>query len=178
MKELEPFLEKRFIYDSFVCRVGKGTNLVMRRLRRGLQSLENRYSHDYFKVGYQRFFMSIDKTILLKLLNQHIRKIAANNNKSDAWLSEVLWLCEVAIKNDPVGSYYKCGQLDLFDKAPEHKSLFCTAKNKGLPIGSLTSQFFANIYLNELDQFCKPELKCRYYYRYVDDFVILNQNQT
>ncbi len=49
-------------------------------------------------------------------------------------------------------------------------------KNKGLPIGNLTSQFFANIYLNELDQFVKHKLKCKYYLRYADDILIFNKS--
>src|SRR3989338_1286345 len=44
---------------------------------------------------------------------------------------------------------------------------------KGMPLGNLTSQFFANIYLNELDEFIKHTLQAQYYIRYVDDFVIL-----
>ena len=50
-------------------------------------------------------------------------------------------------------------------------------KNKGMPLGNLTSQFFANIYLNELDRFVKHELRAKYYIRYVDDFVILHENK-
>lgn len=49
--------------------------------------------------------------------------------------------------------------------------------NKGMPLGNLTSQFFANIYLNELDQFVKHKLQAKYYIRYVDDFVILNSSK-
>ena len=48
---------------------------------------------------------------------------------------------------------------------------------KGMPLGNLTSQFFANIYLNELDYFLKHELKAKYYIRYVDDFVILHSSK-
>ena len=44
---------------------------------------------------------------------------------------------------------------------------------KGIPIGNYTSQFFANIYMNELDQYVKHILKCKYYVRYMDDFIIL-----
>ena len=50
-------------------------------------------------------------------------------------------------------------------------------QGKGMPLGNLTSQFFANIYLNELDQFVKNKLKAKYYIRYVDDFVILHKNK-
>jgi len=60
---------------------------------------------------------------------------------------------------------------------PPQKSLFNAPLGHGLPIGNLTSQFFANIYLNELDQFVKHRLKCRYYIRYVDDFIILDKSK-
>jgi hypothetical protein len=46
-----------------------------------------------------------------------------------------------------------------------------------MPIGNLTSQFFANVYLNELDQFVKHKLKAKYYLRYVDDFVLLHRDK-
>ena len=46
-----------------------------------------------------------------------------------------------------------------------------------MPLGNLTSQFFANIYLNELDYFVKHKLKAKYYIRYVDDFVILHNSK-
>lgn len=54
---------------------------------------------------------------------------------------------------------------------------FQTAENNGIPLGNLTSQYFANIYLNELDQFIKHKLKVKYYIRYTDDFVILDTNR-
>ncbi len=54
---------------------------------------------------------------------------------------------------------------------------FETAKSRGLPLGNVTSQLFANIYLDELDQFVKHTLKARYYIRYCDDFVILEREQ-
>ena len=51
------------------------------------------------------------------------------------------------------------------------------SKDVGMPLGNMTSQFFANVYLNELDQFVKHKLKAQYYIRYVDDFVILHNNR-
>jgi hypothetical protein len=50
-------------------------------------------------------------------------------------------------------------------------------KGKGMPLGNLTSQFFANVYLNQLDQYVKHELKIKYYIRYIDDFVILSDSR-
>lgn len=52
-----------------------------------------------------------------------------------------------------------------------------SVKDKGMPLGNLTSQFFANVYLNKLDYFVKHELKAKYYIRYVDDFIILHSSK-
>jgi RNA-directed DNA polymerase len=57
------------------------------------------------------------------------------------------------------------------------KILSVNRKTKGMPLGNLTSQFFANLYLNELDSFVKHKLKAKYYIRYVDDFVILHESK-
>ncbi len=58
------------------------------------------------------------------------------------------------------------------------KTILDNYGSKGMPLGNLTSQFFANVYLNELDQFVKHKLKARFYIRYVDDFVILNPSES
>jgi RNA-directed DNA polymerase len=50
-------------------------------------------------------------------------------------------------------------------------------QNRGMPLGNLTSQFFANVYLNELDHYVKEVLQIKYYIRYVDDFVILSNSR-
>lgn len=57
------------------------------------------------------------------------------------------------------------------------KEIILSFKPNGLPLGNLTSQIFANVYLNELDQFVKHKLKAKYYVRYADDFVILTENK-
>lgn len=55
--------------------------------------------------------------------------------------------------------------------------IYDTDEIKSIPIGNYTSQYFANIYLNELDYFVKQELKIKYYLRYMDDFVLLINNK-
>ena len=60
---------------------------------------------------------------------------------------------------------------------PKSKSLFYSGENKGLPIGNLTSQLFANVYLNDFDHFVKYKLGCKYYGRYVDDIVIVHNDK-
>lgn len=64
----------------------------------------------------------------------------------------------------------------LFARVPRHKSLLHAPDGKGLPIGNLTSQFFANVYLNEIDQHVKHRLKARQYGRYVDDMVLFHED--
>lgn len=54
---------------------------------------------------------------------------------------------------------------------------FCMKPEKGIPLGNLTSQLFANVYLHELDWFIKQTLKVRYYLRYCDDFIILSADR-
>ncbi len=89
---------------------------------------------------------------------------------------QTLNLLKKIISNDPTKNYYLKGDKNLIKKIPHHKSLFYTPKDKGLPIGNLTSQFFANVYLNEVDQYIKRTLKVKHYIRYVDDMVLLSNN--
>lgn len=85
----------------------------------------------------------------------------------------LLWLTRRLLTGNAAQGARLRGHADRFTRLPQHKRLVNAPAGVGLPIGNLTSQFFANVYLNELDQFVKHDLKCRYYLRYVDDFVLL-----
>lgn len=69
------------------------------------------------------------------------------------------------------------GNLSDWKGLPASKSLFCASEGCGLPIGNLTSQVFANFYMNEFDHFMKHTLRLRYYGRYVDDFIIIHNDK-
>ncbi|MDD3645796.1 MAG: reverse transcriptase domain-containing protein [Candidatus Gracilibacteria bacterium] len=125
----------------------------------------------YLQLDLKGFFMNIDKDILYKLINNHITKKNFENHLL------LRYLIKEIIYNDPVAGVEKRGKLSLYKLVPKSKSLFGRPKGKGLPIGNLTSQFFANIYLNELDNYIKRDLKTAYYYRYVDDFILLGTKQ-
>ncbi len=88
----------------------------------------------------------------------------------------MLWLVQKIIFQDPTKNYLRKGLCSDKFLIPESKSLF-SAAGEGLPIGNLTSQFFANIYLNELDQFITHQLAVTRYIRYVDDFVIFDADK-
>ena len=64
--------------------------------------------------------------------------------------------------------------LKILDRIIDHNGIFLPGV--GIPVGNLTSQLFANVYLNKLDQFVKHELKVKYYVRYMDDFIILSED--
>jgi len=164
---LSPIFEPKFIFDSYACRKSKGTHRAIKRLSQFLRKItvNDRKKVFYLQADIQNFFPSINHNILFHLIQEHVRN------------PDILWLTKTIIYYDCTKNPIKKGQLSLFGLVPPHKSLFNVPPGQGLPIGNLTSQFFANIYLNELDQFIKHSLKCKYYVRYVDDFVILNESK-
>jgi len=117
--------------------------------------------------------MNIDHKILYRIFTRFIKK----QKRSRQWKREMLWLGKVIIFHKPTENYVTKGDPELLNSIPKRKSLFYSGPGKGLPIGNYSSQFFGNLFLNELDQFVKREFKCRYYLRYVDDFIILGQNK-
>ena len=167
--KLEPELEKTFSYSSFACRKEKGTLKASKYLRSRMNKVtKNKTKKAYYgQFDIKSFFMSIDKGKLLEILEEEISK------KFKKEQEELMWLCEKIVNHDPTQNYVNNG---VFEKIPKHKSLFGVKKGKGLAIGNLTSQFFANVYLNKLDQYVKRNLKAKHYVRYVDDFVILSES--
>jgi len=163
---LEPRWEKKFIHHSYSCRQNKGAHYAIKDLKRFLKKVSRNFSQPayYLQADISAFFMSLKKDILFNLIKRHTKH------------PDILWLTKQIIFQDPTENFYQKGNLKLFRLIPPHKSLFKVPKNQGLPIGNLSSQFFANVYLNELDQFAKHQLKIKYYLRYVDDIVILDQN--
>jgi len=175
VREIEQIGEKSFIFDSFSCRKNKGTYSAVKRLRDFIRKATKNYSKKALclKLDISGFFMAINHNILYKILKELVLK----QNRPYWWKRDVLWLAKVIIFHKPTSNYIIKGNISLFKLIPSRKSLFGAAKDKGLPIGNYSSQFFANLYLNNLDHFIKRELKCKYYVRYVDDLVILSQDR-
>ena len=168
--QIEPHWEKHvFIDDTYACRKGRGHHFGVRRVWKMVQS--NRY---YGQFDISNFFANIDKTILYHLIQAEISLIP----KPHLWKDEVLYLTNAIVFNDPTCNYVYKGDLSLKQLLPKGKSLFEQPPNTGLPIGNLTSQFFANVYLNELDQFVINTLQIKDYARYMDDFVLFANSQS
>jgi len=171
INEIEIMGERKFIFDIFSCRKNKGTHAAIKRLKGFIRKVTQNYKKEayYCQLDISGFFMSIDHRILYSLF----QKLIENKNKSRQWREDVLWLAKIIIFHKPTKNYITKGNLSLFKLIPPRKSLFKSPAGKGLPIGNYSSQFFANLYLNEIDQFIKRELRCEYYIRYVDDLVLL-----
>ena len=163
---LEPIWEKIFVHHSYSCRQNKGAHTAIKDFRRFSIEISQNFSKPayYLHIDISAFFMSLKKEILFDIIKRHTKN------------PDILWLTEQIIFQDPTQNFYYKGNPKLQKLIPPHKSLFHLPKNQGLPIGNLTSQFFANIYLNEIDQFAKHQLKIKYYLRYVDDLLLLSQN--
>jgi len=89
----------------------------------------------------------------------------------------ILRLIRKVVFNDPTKNCLIKGKRENWQGLPENKCLFSASKNKGLPIGSLTSQLFGNVCLNDFDYFVKHRLGIKYYGRYVDDIVMVHEDK-
>lgn len=151
-----PFYDRHFIKDSYACRVGKGTHQAMHTVQRMLHT----YKHETLyacKIDISKYFASINHDKLKLLLAEKIRD------------QRLLWLLGTII--------------DSTDSGTEHDYLFPldspyhTKGRRGIPIGNLTSQLFANVYLHHVDKYAKHRLKIRLYVRYMDDILFFHTDK-
>lgn len=150
---IEPLFERKFIFHSYANRKARGTHRAVKHYAR--LAATNRY---VLKCDIRKCFPSIDHAVLKAVIRKTIKD------------RDVLWLIDAIID----AANPQEAVLDYFPG----DSLFSPAdRRKGLPIGNLTSQFFANVFLNELDHFVKEKLRARHYIRYVDDFVVLDNDR-
>ena len=152
---IEPIFERTFITDSYANRAGKGTHRALARA----QLLARRYRY-VLQVDVRQFFPSVDHAIL----EAHIAAKVDNR--------DVLALVDEILKSgDGVqGDVY---EMTFFPG----DNLLSVLRPRGLPIGNLTSQFWANVYLNPFDHFVKRELGCTGYVRYVDDMLLFGDDK-
>ena len=164
---IAPHFYASFIADSCACIPGRGTLYAVNRLEGKVRSLTQNWVQPawYLKCDLANFFVSIDKQVLHGLLAARI---------AEPWW---LQLAETILFHDPRQDYELRGAPRLLDRVPPHKRLVNQPAHLGLPIGNLSSQFFANVFLDVLDQHAKHDLRARHYIRYVDDFILLHESR-
>lgn len=166
--QLEAIYEPGFIHDSYANRRGKGTHAAVRRLQQFVRQVHSGQPDGwYLQLDVHNFFNSIHRPTLWSMLKPRLQRAslgACAQHVTHALLrSEPLQAC-VRVRATAAE----------LAQVPAHKQLANAAPGFGLPIGNLSSQFFANVYLDALDQFAKHTLRARRYLRYVDDFVIVH----
>lgn len=162
-----PRFERAFIADSCACIKGRGTLYAARRLESKVRSVTSNWALPafYLKADVANFFVAIDKRRLASLLEAKIPE--------PWWRALAL---QILFHDQREGAILQAGPGEMA-LVPPHKRLLEQPAHQGLPIGNLSSQFFANVYLDRLDQFAKHVMRCRHYIRYVDDFVILHEDR-
>jgi len=152
VRVIQPIFEKRFIEDSFASRPGKGTHAALERAK----GFARRYRYA-LKCDIRKYFPSIDHGVLMEQLARVI---------GDQRL--------LGVMDTIIDSHHDAVERDW----PEGAGLFDVIhRTRGLPIGNLTSQFCANIYLNGMDHFIKHDLRVKGYVRYLDDFVLFGDDR-
>ena len=149
---IQPIYEKIFIYDSFASRKFKGTHLAVERFEyfvKKVSSNGRKIKNPFNNNSITGYVFKADIKHYFDTINHEI----------------LINILRKKIKDEDFIGLIKI-VLDNFENS-----------EKGLPLGNYTSQFFANIYLNNLDYFVKHRLKAKYYLRYVDDFVILHKEK-
>ncbi|MCP4543142.1 MAG: RNA-dependent DNA polymerase [Chloroflexi bacterium] len=152
---IQPIFEHRFIYDSYACRKGKGTHRALDRA----QEFARRRKY-VLQCDVQQFFPSIDHQILRSFLARHIA------DDKVLWLIDLILASSVGIQSGEYQMHWFPGD-----------DLLAANRHRGLPIGNLTSQHWANVYLDRLDHFVKEDLHCHCYLRYCDDFLLFHNSK-
>jgi hypothetical protein len=157
---IEPLFERRFVFDSYANRVGKGTHRALDRC----QAFARRFRY-VLPFDVRQFFPSIDHGVLRATLSRVIAD------------PDVMWLVERILESG-VGVLSEEYEMVWFPG----DGLWAALRPRGLPIGNLTSQFWANCYLDPFDHFVKRALRCGKqrggYLRYVDDFLLFADDKT
>jgi hypothetical protein len=160
---IEPLFERSFIYDSYANRVKKGTHRALDRA----QQFARRYRY-VLSCDAVKFFPSVDHALLARILARTIRD------------GDVMWLVERILESG-VGVLSEEYDMVWFPQddpsTGSGQGLLAACRPRGLPIGNLTSQFWANCYLNPFDHFVKRELRCKGYVRYVDDMLLFGDDK-
>ena len=151
---IEPIFERSFIYDSYANRIGKGTHRALNRC----QMLARRFKYLLF-CDVRQYFPSVDHEILRSII---ARKIS--DPETLCLIDRILESGKDILKDNYDMVYFP------------GDDLFAVNRSRGLPIGNLTSQFWANVYLNSFDHFVKRQLRCKGYVRYVDDMVLFDND--
>lgn len=154
-----PIFDKGFISDSYACRKGKGSHAALDKLQYWMRQADRGGKAYTLKLDVSKYFYRIDHEILLNIIGRKIKD------------PRMMWLFRVILHSDQTKFGLPEGM--SADEVPPE----CRLEDTGVPIGNLTSQMFANIYLDVLDQYVKHTLHIHWYIRYMDDIIIIGHDK-
>lgn len=178
---LAPGIYPHLIPQNVATREGKGTKEGIRYLKMYINKLKLNYDKVYvLKCDIKKYFYSIDHELILEKCKRFIDdpevfKLVENiiNSTDEAYVNEAI---DKVVQKE-ITRVSKLNILDKDLKIEELKRIPRYPKGKGLPIGNMTSQLLAIYFLNDLDHYIKERLHCKYYIRYMDDFVIFDHDK-
>lgn len=169
---LEPLFERIFCGRTYNCRKGKGQLAGVIQLAEDIREESENYTKDAYvmKVDLKGFFMSIIKSKLAKMVDDFIVDCYKGDDKED-----LRWLCNLVIMHRPELNCERRSPLWMWDFIPKEKSLFTNGEDRGIAIGNLFAQLFANFLLNTIDW--KIDAVCVRHNRYVDDISFVSKDK-
>ena len=172
IRRLERLLDEEFIEDSYSCRKGKGTLYGIRRCEEQMRECSNNFTETCYilKGDLKSFFVTICKSLLYARICRMIEEKGGYDEETQNFMEHIISLI---VFNRPQDNCIFKQPLSEWSCLPKDKSLLFCDDDHGLPIGNLTSQIFANLFLSDFDHFVKKVLGFLYYGRYVDDFYII-----
>ena len=169
-----PLLERQFLIDSYSTQKGKGTLFGINRVERHVKECSENYTRDCWilKIDISGYFMSISKRMLYECIGQFLEQRYDGND-----LPMLLYLLRKTIFNRPERNCVLKMPRWRWKGLPRNKSLFGSDGKKGLPIGNLTSQLLALLFLDGLDHLVTEQWGVPHYGRYVDDMVLVHESR-
>ena len=169
---LEPLFEQIFCDRTYNCRKGKGQLAGVTQLAEDIRDESENYTKDAYvmKVDLKGFFMSIIKSKLSRMVDDFIVEYYKGDDKED-----LRWLCNLVVMHRPELNCERRSPLWMWNFIPKEKSLFTNGEDRGIAIGNLFAQLFANFLLNTIDW--KIDAVCVRHNRYVDDISFVSKDK-
>ena len=170
-RRIYPLLEAQFLTDSYSTQKGKGTLFGIQRVERHIRDCSENYTRDCYvmKLDISGYFMSISKARLYDYVRAFLEERYEGDN-----LPMLLYMLRETIFNRPERNCIRKVPKYRWRGLPRNKSLFGGDGRRGLPIGNLTSQLLALLYLDGLDHKITGDWGVKHYGRYVDDMVLIH----
>lgn len=169
---LEPLFEQIFCDRTYNCRKGKGQLAGVTQLAEDIRDESENYTKDAYvmKVDLKGFFMSIIKSKIARMVDYFIVEYYKGDDKED-----LRWLCNLVVMHRPELNCERRSPLWMWNFIPKEKSLFTNGEDRGIAIGNLFAQLFANFLLNTIDW--KIDAVCVRHNRYVDDISFVSKDK-